>query len=320
MGGSTPHTINMARLIFVANPAASQFTGEDHREILRLLTRHHRVEAVWPASAEDARAIAADAVTGGFDGVVAMGGDGIVHQVAQSLVDTDVYLGVLPAGTTNVFARQVGLPARPRRAARIFTEEVPVRAWPVVRMSATFTDGSEDVRHAVFAAGVGVDADVVVEAETEPFRKYRFGAIHYARTALGLLWRDLRKRRPNLTIHADGRVTDGIGTMIQFHSAFTYFGRWPLRFVAEPPEAMAVFTIQRLPARRVASLLRRAVAGSLPEMPGTEVWPRVETVDLEADPPAQVELDGELVGSITRARFEYRPAALWVVGPPTGSD
>lgn len=307
----------MARLVLVANPAASQFTGEDHREVLRILSRHHRVEAVWPSSPEDARTIAADAVTAGFDGVLAMGGDGIVHQVAQSLVDTEVYLGVLPAGTTNVFARQVGLPSKPRKAARVLAEEVPVNACPIVTMTATFADGSESVRHAVFAAGVGVDADVVVEAETEPFRKYRFGAVHYARTALGLLWRDLRKRRPNLRIRADGRATDGIGAMIQFHSAFTYFGSWPLRFVAEPPEAMAVFTIHRLPARRAGSLLRRAVAGSLAGMPGAEVWAHVEELRVEPDPPARVQLDGELVGEITRARFEYRPDALWVAGAAT---
>src|SRR5690606_42165672 len=118
----------MARLMLVANPAASQFTGGDHRSILRSLTRHHLVEAVWPQSAADARTIAADAVTAGFDGVIAMGGDGIVHQIAQSLVGTDVYLAVIPAGTTNVFAPPEGRPTTPVRSRRFLTAEVPAPA------------------------------------------------------------------------------------------------------------------------------------------------------------------------------------------------
>lgn len=305
----------MARLMLVANPAASQFTGGDHRQILRLLSRQHMVEAVWPKSAGDARTIAVDAVTAGFDGVVAMGGDGIVHQVAQALVGSEVYLAVLPAGTTNVFARQVGLPSRATRAARLLTGEVAVSRRPVVAVEATTASGDVLVHHAVFAVGAGLDADVVAAAETEPYRKYRFGAVHYARTALRLLWSEIRRRPPGIDVTAGPRSARSIGVMAQFHDSFTYFGRWPLRFQAEPPSPMSVLLVERLPIRRVPGLLRRVASGSLARTPGIDLWTGVESFSLTAEPPALVETDGELIGAVTAARFTFRPEALWVVGP-----
>lgn len=305
----------MARLMLVANPAASQFTGGDHRQILRLLTRRHLVEAVWPKSAVDARTIAADAVTAGFDGVVAMGGDGIVHQVAQSLVGTEVYLAVLPAGTTNVFARQVGLPPKATRAVRLLADEVTLSRWPVITVEAMTGSGEKLVHHAVFAIGVGLDADVVAAAETEPYRKYRFGAVHYARTAIGLLWSDLRRRSPGLEIRAGSRLIRGVGAMAQFHDTFTYFGRWPLRFHPDPPRPVTLLAVERLPMRRLPGLLRRAVAGTLANQPGVQVWTEVEEFSVTADPPARIETDGELIGSVKSAHFTFRPEALWVVGP-----
>lgn len=307
----------MARLMLVANPAASQFTGGDHRQIVGLLAREHLVEAVWPNSATDARVIAADAVTAGFDGVVAMGGDGIVHQVAQSLVGTDVFLGVLPAGTTNVFARQVGLPNRATRAARLLAGTPGLIRHPVVTVEGDTPEAATVVRHAVFAVGAGVDADVVAAAEKEPYRKYRFGAIHYARTAISLLWRDLRRRRPQITVEtADGQTGGAIGIMAQFHPAFTYFGRRPLRFTPDPPDPMTLLVMERLRMRRLPSLVGHVLAGSsLDRITGLEVWTGVEGFTLAAPAPFQMEVDGELTGPFTAASVRFRPDALWVAGP-----
>lgn len=307
----------MARLMLVANPAASQFTGGDHRQIVGLLSREHLVEAVWPNSALDARVIAADAVTAGFDGVVAMGGDGIVHQVAQSLIGTDVFLGVLPAGTTNVFARQIGLPDRATRAARHLARPA-LRQWPVVTVHATHDSGEVSLHHAVFALGAGVDADIVARAETEPYRKYRFGGVHYARTAIGLLWRDLRKRRPDLVVEtADGRSGAAIGVLAQFHAAFTYFGRRALRFEPAVPDPMTLLVMERLPMRGLVPLLRRALAGtSLDPITGLEVWGGVSAFTLTGGHPFRMELDGELVGPMRHAGVRFRPDALWVAAPP----
>lgn len=306
----------MASLMLVANPAASQFTGGDHRAILTVLGRNHQVEAVWPSSAAGARDIAADAVTAGFDGVIAMGGDGIVHQVAQALVGTDVFLAVVPSGTTNVFARQIGLPARPVRAARILAGRPRVRQMPVVTVEATLPEGNTVSRHAVFAVGVGMDADVVAAAETEPYRKYRFGSVHYLRTALGLLWSDVRRRQPTIAVREGTRATSVIGALVQFHSAFTYFGPRPLRFGQEGPDPMTVALVERLTLRRMPALAGRLVAGAPLEINGAvAVWEHVKAFDVAADPPARFEIDGEVIGELVDATVTFRPEALWVAAP-----
>lgn len=313
----------MAALMLVANPAASQFTGGDHRAILSLLSRRHRVEAVWPSSAADARVIAADAVTAGFDGVIAMGGDGIVHQVAQALVGSEVFLAVIPAGTTNVFARQIGLPSKPVRAARLLAGDPQVRRLPVLTVEATRPDHSTSVRHAVFAVGVGMDADVVAAAETEPYRKYRFGEIHYLRTSLSLLWSDVRHRRPTITVAARDRSTTAVAVMAQFHPAFTYFGSRPLRFAPGIPHPMSLLVVDRLPMRHLPALLwHLATRRSLAEVTGIDVWQSIDSFKVSA--PAggsRYELDGEVMGKLVSAVVTFRPDALWVVGPrPTGAS
>lgn len=306
----------MASLMLVANPAASQFTGGDHRTILGLLSRHHQVEAVWPSSAADARDIAADAVTAGFDGVIAMGGDGIVHQVAQALVGSEVFLAVIPAGTTNVFARQLGLPAKPVKAARLLEGNPRVAQHPVMTIEARDADGGLVRHHAVFALGVGLDADVVTSAESEPFRKYHFGALHYLRTALNLLWSDLRHRRPTIRTSEGDRSTEGIGVMCQFHDAFTYFGSRTLRFSPEAPDPATLLIVRRLPARRLPALLAKlATGGSLGDVTDLEVWEHVKSFDVTTSEPASYELDGEVKGRLTAATISFTPGALWVARP-----
>jgi diacylglycerol kinase family enzyme len=308
--------IPMASLMLVANPAASQFTGGAHRDILHILSARHKVEAVWPRTALHARDIAADAVTAGFDGVIAMGGDGVVHQVAQALVGTDVFMGVVPAGTTNVFARQIGVPEKALRAARHLGGEMHLASMAVVEVQSIHPDGTGATSSALFAVGVGMDADVVEAAEAEPYRKYRFGGIHYARTAIGLLWRDVRRRRPGLTAVGDGRTAPGVAVMVQFRDAFTYFGSRALRFERHTPDPMTALVVRRLPMRRVPSLLTHLLSSTPGQVPGLEVWTRLEELTVDADPPALHEVDGEVLGRAAKVVLTYRPDALWVAVPP----
>lgn len=305
----------MDSALLVANPAASGFTGGLHRSTLAALGRRYRVEAVWPNSAGHARTLTAGAVAAGAALVVAMGGDGIVHHVAQELIGGDTVLGIVPVGTTNVLARLLGIPARPAAAARLLAgRHARVLRSPVVAYEG---DGEEGPFRgaAVFALGVGADAEVVARAEGEPYRKYFFGGVHYARSAVATVWSDLRHRDPVIHVAAGGQTAAGVGVLAQFHDVYTYFGRLPLHLAPGRPEPMTVAVVEQIPIRRAPAIALGAFRGRLGGVRGFRVWERVQDLVVIADQPVAAQADGELLGRVRRLTAAHRPEALPVLVP-----
>lgn len=306
----------MDRAVLIANPGASQFTGGLHRAALRALSQRFDVESLWPKDSSDATALAVAEAARGSGLVIAMGGDGIVHHVAQGVVGTDTTLGIVPVGTTNVVARLSGIPSRPGAALRVLTGEFGVLRQPVLDLDLHRIDGTTDRRSAVFAAGAGIDAEVVRQAESEPYRKYRFGGMHYATTALSTVWSDLRRRHASVTVAAGSHVADGIGFMAQFRDAYTYFGRVRLRLAPDAPAPMHVLVPSEIRIRRAASILLGAtVRGDLSRVRGFHVWQGIERISAVADEPMLVQADGELLGEAVRVEAVLRPEALAVAAP-----
>lgn len=301
--------------ILVANPAASQFTGGVHRSVALALSQRFEVEALWPNSPGEARAIAARAASDGAGIVVAMGGDGVVHHVAQGLIGSATPLGIIPVGTTNVIARLTGLPARPGAAVKLITGSHSVTPQPVLDISAVTAQGPMH-RSALFALGVGPDAAIVKEADSEPYRKYRFGGLHYARTAVGVARRDLRKRRPVATARANSRCAEVIGMMVQLRDSYTYFGRIPMRFSPQPPDPLTVLAVTGLRVRRTPAILRGALGRrGMGDVKGFEVWEGVSEAAIGSPEPLLAQADGELLGEISELEAKFRPDGYQLVVP-----
>jgi diacylglycerol kinase family enzyme len=306
----------MDRVVVIANPSASQFTGGAHRDVMSLLRRHARVEAVWPDTASDAESRAAQAAESGADVVVAMGGDGMVHHVAQGLIETDSALGIIPVGTTNVISRLLGIPHKPVKAARLVASAETARSVGTARMRLRRGD-VETTHHALFACGVGLDAAVVLEADKDPYRKYRFGSWHYAQTALRVAFVDYPGRKPNVTVAVDGAQVAATTALVQFRSLYTYFGAMPLRIAPEDPDPMSVLAMSALPRRRfpriLATLFRSGDLGAIPEW---TVFHYVKSVELRAEPPVAAQADGESLGLVDGGTVDWVPDSLLVVAPP----
>jgi diacylglycerol kinase family enzyme len=245
-----------------------------------------------------------------------MGGDGIVHTVAQALAETSVRLAVLPAGTTNVFARLLEIPNKAVPAARLVAGAHRNQTVPLLRLTIG-SNGVTSTRWAVFAAGFGYDAEVVARAEAEPYHKYWLGGVHYARSALRVAFSDFRRRAPNLRIHAGERKIDGIALMAQFREVYTYFGRFPLRIERAVPHPLTLLVMSELPRRRIPAILGRLLnsKAELATLPGFEAWPNVESARLEADPAVLGQADGELLGPVEWAEMSVVADALRVVAP-----
>ena len=298
----------------IANPVASQFTGGSHRDVMAQLTKTHTVEAIWPASASEATAAALDAANSGAEVIVAMGGDGLVHHVSQGLVGTDSALGIIPAGTTNVVARLLQIPSRPVKAARLIGRANPATRIGVARM--VLRRGTTETTHyAVFACGLGLDAEVVIKADADPYRKYRFGSIHYASTAIGVGLKSFPSKPNHLSVTAGQREAEATTALIQFRDVYSYFGKVPLRLSKKPPAPLTVLVMDRLRRHRIPQIAFDAIAGrELDAVNGIEVWSNVEILDVDADPPVAAQADGESLGMVDQATVDWLPDSLKVIG------
>ncbi len=140
------------RLCVIFNPAAGASRKRRFARVLAALdalgAKVALMETRAPGDAEDlARAAACD----GYDAVVAAGGDGTINEVVNGLGDAQMPLGIVPLGTANVFANELGLPTAPEALARCIASG---RAAPIFA-------GSANGRRFAMMAGVGFDARVV---------------------------------------------------------------------------------------------------------------------------------------------------------------
>jgi len=304
----------MRDIVLVANPASSGFTGAGFRDVVSILTKSFAVTRVWPETAQQATEVATDAALRGVYAVVAMGGDGVVNRVANGIVDSPTALGIVPVGTTNVLARILGVPKKPRNAARALADAIPApRA--VARVTATI-DSEEHTSLATFNVGVGFDADVVEVAEKRPNAKLMFGSMHYARTAASKLFGTYGSKQPNLRVRHEGETFDGVTMLCQLHHTYTYFGRVPLRFGPGPFPGATAIVIEHLSPLTGADLAgRAAIRKPVDGIAGITKLDDVHHLIVEADPIAHVQTDGELLGAASRVHVAPDHDALSILIP-----
>jgi diacylglycerol kinase family enzyme len=163
--------------------------------------------------------------------------------------------------------------------------------------------------------GVGADAAVVHAAEQDPLSKRSFGSLHYARTAITTIRKDLRKRPATVTVTAGDRTLNGIGLLAQFHTVYSYFGRRPL--ILGDPDPIAVLVIEELKLRRVPKILRSAgPRGDMGSIDGLTLWEDVESFEVHSSTPVEVQADGELLAGVTEMSVSFRPESLTVAVSP----
>lgn len=138
------------------------------------------VETLGPATAG---AQAREAVLSGCDCVVACGGDGTIHDVLQGVVATDAALGILPMGTANALACDLGLPLEPRKAAAALLTAEP-RRIAAGKIEYADRNGQPQSRFFTVAAGIGADAHLAYELSAEFKRRHGMAAYYAKATQL----------------------------------------------------------------------------------------------------------------------------------------
>jgi diacylglycerol kinase (ATP) len=169
---------------------------------LSLVDELHQIapeaEILLTTGAGDARRLASKAVQQGFKNVVAVGGDGTVNEVVNGLAGSAVNLGVLPAGTMNVFAKEHGLP------------NGLAAAWGVIREGRIreIDLAAADGTYFIQLAGIGLDAQIVKETDWES--KKSLGPVSYLLSAAAIAARI----PPTILVEGGGVVHEGCFVLV----------------------------------------------------------------------------------------------------------
>ena len=106
------------KALFVINARSGPVRGRDLAALIRASCELEH-EIVATERKEDLDTVVADAQRHGFDAVIAVGGDGTVHEVAKRLIGNELALGIVPTGSGNGFAHHHGIPTKVSAAVRI---------------------------------------------------------------------------------------------------------------------------------------------------------------------------------------------------------
>lgn len=249
-------------------------------------------------------ALARRAVEQGARMVVAHGGDGTVSAVAEAIADSDVLLGILPGGTANVFARDLGIPLTLEGAAKLLAGPHETRA--VDLGTAEFEDGTK--RTFVLRVSVGLEAVAVEEAPRQ--EKEMLGELAYVVSAL--------RRLPNPPIaryelhneHGECVETDGLFAVLANSG---HMGAGEAMYA--PDIAVDDGHFDGLIAPAAVGDLVTAAAAALQKTEAEVVEHlRGEELTLVCTPPQRVTVDGEPMGD-TPVKVQIRRAAVKVVAP-----
>jgi diacylglycerol kinase family enzyme len=303
------------RILVVGNPRATAMSARQRDVLAHALGGADELQIEETANRGHAAALACRAMRSQVDVVVALGGDGTVNEIVNGLLTDGVHdripaLGIVPAGSTNVFARALGLPNDPIEATGALLEAL--RAGRRRRVSV----GRLDERWFVFAAGVGFDAAVIagVERLRQKGRKSTIGL--YTRVTLREFFRADR-RRPQLHIDLpDGTVIDDVYMAVVANAdPWTYVGQRPLR---PTPEASLDGGLELYARTRMgvlsASLSMVSMARRRPRAGiGSSVTHDLPGLVIRADSAVPIQVDGDLLGDREKIHFRRVLEAISVI-------
>ena len=215
------------RMLLIVNPHASTVSASLRGLVLRALESRFEVQAVDTKAPGDATTFSREAASGGYDLVVALGGDGTVNEAANGLLGSSIPLSCLPGGSANVFAKLLGIPGDLLDA----TEHLLALAddWRHRRVDLGVVNG----RCFTFNSGLGLDAMVVEQVDSNPHLKARLGPYYYSWVAVSTFLRRYLRRPPRLRVQAGGSTLDGVIAIVQNGATFTYFQDRPIDIAEE---------------------------------------------------------------------------------------
>ncbi len=302
------------RLLLLVNSSASSVTPRGRVLVQKALAGVHEVTVAETYRRGHATRLATAAAKSGVEIVVVLGGDGTLNEAANGLVGTDTVLAALPGGSTNVFARAIGLPNDPIKATAAVLEAVG--AGRIERVGLSSVNG----RYFLFHVGVGFDAAVVERVERRAELKRWAGHPMFILSAVTTWIRHYDRSRPRFAIRSlEGTIVDDAYFAILLNTnPYTFLGNRPLSLMPEATLERALgvvaFRTLTLPAMlwAVAAALTR---GSLRHQRHLVYVTDLDEVTVEGYGPVPFQVDGDYLGEIEKLEFHFEPDALRLVRP-----
>lgn len=286
----------MSNTVVILNPAANSERANRWRAQVEKLARGCTVYATGrPGEAE---LMSRRAVGEGFKKIVAAGGDGTINEVVNGLAGSAATLGLLPIGTVNVFAMELGLPSHNLGMC-----------WDIIQGNNTrlIDLPSASGKYFVQLAGVGLDAQVV--KETSAVFKRNFGPLSYLISAAQIAAR----RPPRLFIESENSSTKE-GSLVLIGNGRRYGGPFPFfKHAVIDDGLLDVVVFKQLGYLEIIKYLQDVFFSSEIRTPDVEYF-QTRRLRVTSDQDVPVELDGELVGNCP-VEFQMHERRLRVLAP-----
>ena len=308
------------RMLIIVNPYATTVSDRLKNLVVYALQGRYDVEAVTTEARNHATEIGREACEGGYDIVVAFGGDGTLNEVANGLRGTDVPVSVLPGGSTNVVCRTLGIP-----------NDVVDATEHLLSLADDFHPRKIDLgnvsgRRFVFACGVGLDATVVERVDAHPRLKARAGHYYYAWAAISGFYRRYLRNPVRMAVSAEGFESAGVTAIVQNSDPFTYFRAQPIRICEDigiDDGTLALAVLRRAAQRDVPTLVPRLLSSGLDAAAHRQIdkvagltSARITSLSEDAtgaQRPFPIQVDGDYIGAQTEIELSIEPAALTFV-------
>ncbi|MEU0966671.1 diacylglycerol kinase family protein [Streptomyces sp. NPDC005917] len=320
------------RALLVVNPAATTTSARRRDVLIHALASEVKLEAVTTEYRGHARDLGRHAAeSDDIDLVVALGGDGTVNEVVNGLLfagpDLDRLpgLAVVPGGSTNVFARALGLPNDPVEATGALLDALREKQERIVGLGLTAgTPGTADeavpARWFTFNAGLGFDAGVVgrVEQQRELGRKSTHAL--YVRQVARQFFGERHRRHGTITLERPGAdpIHDLVVAIVSNTSPWTYLGNRPMYTSpkASFDKGIDVLGLSRLSTAAVARYGTQLLNSSPERGPHGKHAVSLHDLDqftLHSKVPLPLQMDGDHLGLRTSVTFTGVRRALRVI-------
>jgi diacylglycerol kinase family enzyme len=306
------------RALLVVNPAATTTTARARQVIASALGHELKLDVAETGHRGHASELAQQAVADGLELVISLGGDGTVNEIVNGLLADGPRpglpdLGVVPGGSTNVFARAAGVPRDPVEATGLLLDAVRHGRRRPLGL------GRADTRWFTFCAGLGLDAEVVHRVEQRRSKGHRATSGLYVTTAVRQFFRGTERKDAVLTLTRPG-VEDigGLFLVVVANTApWTFIGDRP---ITPTPNAsfdtrLDVFALRKLHTLATLRHVRQILSTSDRPPRGRSVVTLHDqsTFSIQAARPIAFQMDGEYLGERDHIRFDSVAEAIRLV-------